>query len=122
MSTPITPADFRARFPEFASLLDPYIQQFIDDAILFLDETRFNIYYNYACLYYVAHNIYMAQQQSKGTVNVTGALSGASVGDTSASFASYAPQNYTDAYFSQTNYGIQYLRFATLAGAGGFIV
>ena len=116
----ITPAEFKARFPEYATLDDAYIQNFISDAYLELAEPRWGNFYNLGLYYLSAHYLYMAKKSANGQ-SVGCVLSSQSVGDVSVSYATPANVD-QDYYLKLSSYGQRFLYYRLMAGTGGLIV
>ena len=112
-----TIADFRSRFPEFASDVDypdGRVQLFLTDAqTLYMGtgETRWGNRYNIAQAYLAAHLLYTAEAAEAGDASATvGAISSKSVDGVSVSRAVTSRDNsFGDDALSTTYYGQQYL-------------
>ena len=103
---PITPAEFKVRFPEFASELDARIQAIIDEAVEFLDCYTSSTAYRTLQLFYVAHVLAIEKEQAAGDSAASLAATSKSVGSVSVGFA--GPMGSTSnqkSYFNSTSYG-----------------
>lgn len=118
----ITPADVKLRFPEFNATLDARIQLFIDDAVLYLNETRAGLYYNKLLALLTAHYLALADHTESGRSMAKGTPTSYTVQDTSISFATRNMSSSDVSYFTQTAYGVEFLTYLTYTGAGGLIV
>lgn len=118
----ITPADVKARFPEFAAILDARVQLFIDEAVLQINVNSWGRYYTLGLYYLTAHNLTIAEASAAGANKGSGMIASQSVGDTSVSFVSPAVDSDMRLYYQQTVYGQRFLLYATMIGAGGFVV
>lgn len=106
----ITPTDFKTRFPEFDSVDDTRVQMFIDDAVLELIQSVWDVYYDLGLFYLTAHYLALAtaSNQGNGSSSAVGPLSQATVGNVSASFAKKTPGTDSEEYYNSTQYGQRY--------------
>ena len=76
-------ANFIVRFPEFATVTEPRIQLFLDDAALLMGaaESRWLTYYEVAQEYLAAHFLIAAQRTESGDSNVLAPISKKEVED-----------------------------------------
>lgn len=111
-------ATFRALFPEFASIGDPTVTLFVDDAAGHLSAASWGRCYGKAVLYYAAHELALAQSRAASAVqqgsNVvvpqTGKLqSGSEEGISFAFEASTANKTAMGEWLAQTPYGQAYM-------------
>lgn len=116
----VTPANIKKYFPEFKDLDDEFIQLYIEEALIQIDERRWGVYYRLGVLYLTAHLIAMANRTSSG-ISPGGIVSSESVGDTSVSYAVPGGITTDNYYFSQTPYGIRYLELARIPGSGPLV-
>lgn len=131
----ITPADFRARFPEFNDLIaypDAFIQIFIDDTECEMDEAAWGCFFEKGQAYLVAHYIAISELTSgggTGSGSGFGSLTHSRVmseteGDTSVTYGAGTSTNGAfagagkDELIASTLYGQQYieLRSKTVPG------
>jgi hypothetical protein len=114
---------FRARFPEFAPVVDATVQVWLDDSEADLSPEAWGDCYDRAVLYFAAHQLALSQNRVAGaavgaggavvTTGGAGAIASASGGGLSVSFA--VPKQATDgsiadAWLLQTAYGQYYLQ------------
>ena len=118
----ITPADVKARFPEFVSVLDARIQMFIDLAVRQLNQGRFGDDYDEAMLYFVAHMLTLAMSSESGDNKGSGMITSMSAGAVSASFSSLQTDDAAKMFFHQTIYGQVYWMYQSTATSGGIVV
>ena len=107
-----TPADFKARFPEFDSVDDSRIQLFIDDATLVLNESYWGVKYDLGICYLTAHYLAIAERTSLGA-GADGAYSSVAsraVDGTSISYSQPTIDRLGDSYYMSTVYGQRYIQ------------
>jgi hypothetical protein len=116
----ITPADFKARFPEFGSVPDSRVQFWLDDAVLEVGESAWGELYEKGVFLLAAHLLSLDQinQDEDGSGGVTGNVNSRSVGDVSVSFAKATSDSSSDDWYLQTSYGSEYLRLKKRVGMG----
>jgi Protein of unknown function (DUF4054) len=72
-----TAADVKARFPEFATVVDPIVTTFISAAANEVDPSRWSEkYYKVAIMYLAAHYMWLYQQQLLIQANASGGIGG----------------------------------------------
>lgn len=106
-------ATFRALFPEYASVADPTVQVYLEDAAATLDPASWGSCYGKAVLYYATHQLAMAQARAASAsmqgdavvVPQTGKLQSGSQGGISFSFEQSMAQSMSDQWLSQSPYG-----------------
>jgi hypothetical protein len=122
----LTVSEFRARFPQFVDppYTDAIIQAAIDDTLCNFDQDRWECDYKRGHSLYIAHLLTLGQQQSSGDsgTSLLDADSGQSADGVSYSVAALAPSSYTDAFFSGTSYGREYLMLQKKVGIGATCV
>lgn len=118
----VTPSDFKNKYLEFVNVADSRVQLFIDEATLEVDECRAGDFYSLLLKSLTAHKLALNINTSNGSSGSTGLIGGMSEGDTSVNFGTLAPTSDSQFYYQQTSYGIEYLSFLTMLGAGGTIV
>ena len=101
----VTPATFKARFPEFNSVDDARIQIFIDDSVSVTNSKCPN--YDLMVSYLTAHLITLADKTDAGDSSTTKPVASESVGDVSVGYGGTAGKP-GDSYYS-TAYGQRYL-------------
>lgn len=117
----ITPAEFKARFEEFASVPDLRVQTFIDKALLNIGESEWGAYFVEGQLYLTAHFLTLANQsQNSGGAPSPGVVSSRKIGDVSVTFAvpTEATGDAAASYYNQTAYGQEYYRLMRIVGEG----
>lgn len=112
-------ATFRIMFPEFATIADPAVQFWLDDAADELDEGSWGRCFAKAVMNYAAHQLALAlarkasaTETGSGEVVIpqTGVLvSGAEEGISFAFAQSSTPKSLSQEWLSQTPYGQAYL-------------
>ena len=111
-------ATFRILFPEFASIADPVIELYLDEASEFLSDGAWGRCYAKAVLNYAAHELALAQARAASASNQggsvvipqTGKLQSGSEEGISFSFeASTANKSATGEWLAQTPYGQAFL-------------
>jgi hypothetical protein len=125
----VTVPEFRERFPEFSPPQPPIasdeeIQIYIDLAIKFLNETRFEDcnFYDEAVCYLAAHYLFIAISPS-GTTE-TGPVSSKRAGEVMVSFGMIGTSTATlsDGFFSSTKYGRIYMQIRDIVWGGEPVV
>lgn len=112
----MTPAEFKVRYPEFASETDPRVQMFLDEAIPHLDEARWDDLYVQGLGLYVAHSLALANADVGADI---GNDTNVKVGDVSISKDASVVKAQMENEFMRTTYGQRYWQMARLVGAGG---
>lgn len=114
----MTPAEFKTRFPEFASESDSRVQFYIDGSTPFFDVCRWDDLYSVGVAYFVAHEIMMANARvANGSAvdDETGVTAGELSVTRSAQLVIMQAQN----EYLKTIYGQKYLKFSKMVGQGG---
>ena len=116
-----TPADIRARFPEFTDppFTDARIQLFIDDAVSELSEGAWGDYYDRGLSYFTAHLLSWATMasQGEGTPGSINKVTSRKVGDVAINFGGQAAGSSSlEDYYNSTSYGQEYYRLIRLLG------
>lgn len=121
----MTPAEFKARFPEFASETDQRVQLFIDDADPLFDQERWGDLYPAGVANLVAHEIVMANAQTVAA----GKLSKLStdtltkkVGDVQVGKDTMLLNKQAENPYLRTLYGQKYLNYRKIVGLGAVSV
>jgi len=119
----VTPADFKTRFPEFASETDQRVQLFINDALPLLDQARWDDLYDVGLANLVAHELSLANTNVLvGGVGTAGDETSVSVGDVSIDRgADLVKMEMEDTYY-KTSYGQRFRKYQRLVGGGGVAV
>ena len=104
----MTPAEFKARFPEFAAVADNRVQIFIDDADPFFDVDRWDTLYPAGIANFVAHELTMADSTKTNMAEAGDALT-EKVGDVSRTADTMLLNKQADNPFNRTKYGQKYL-------------
>lgn len=105
MANTCTPANFKARFPEFSTIDDSRIQIFIDDSLLVLKEATWGTLYSLAVCYLTAHYLALSEASSNGDSGSIAGIASQAVDGTSISFNAFSPTSETKAYYNSTQYG-----------------
>ena len=113
-------AYFRTRFPEFDSPVaeDPVVQYWLDDAELFVIESKWEKWYDIGHSLFAAHNLALSIQRQKvaggdqGQMNV----SSQSADGLSVTFATGITSSTDEVWFNKTPYGTEYWRLLQLVG------
>lgn len=116
----ITPADFKARFTEFASVEDTRVQLFIDDAELEMSESAWGNIYDKGLAYLTAHLLTISDLTASGNSGSLNALASRAVDGVSESFAT--PTMDDNNNIASTSYGQEYARLLRLIGRGAYVV
>ena len=122
----LTPADFKARYPEFDSVDDARIQTFLDEAQLEVGEVPWGTLYEKGVFLLTAHLVVIDQrnQTSSGSgVPSPGQLASRKVGDVAVSFATQTTSpDGSDEWYLSSSYGAEYLRLKKRKGIGAVAV
>lgn len=119
----ITPTEFKARFPEFATIADARIQIFIDDSELEMSESYWGDLFARGQSYLTAHLLALGEQSATGASGGTaGPVTSKSVGGVSVSFGGPTITDSTEGYWLTTSYGQEYWRLLQQIGLGWVIV
>lgn len=123
MSHP-TPADFKARFPQFAAESDDRIQMFMDEADPYFDVNRWAKFYVQGYLNCVAHKLVLANYQATQT-NAAAMATDVSMKKVDAVAVQRDPGLLNLSAkdpFNRTIYGQEYLRLRRMIGAGALAI
>jgi len=130
MATSVTPATFRANFPEFTDATkypDTQVNFWIGYAdTLLYDLCRWSTMRDYGIQLVVAHQLALAARNAAAGAgggspgSTAGAVSSKSVGGVSVSYDTGAAILANGGYWNLTSYGIQFWQLAMLVGIGGF--
>lgn len=122
----MTPSEFKILLPEFEGEADPRIQVFLDRADPYFDKARWGNFYNDGVMYWVAHEITLANlMAAKG-----GAVKAAKtmdvvrkrVGEVDVMRDSSLVNKAADNPYMRTEYGQKYWQLQRLAGMGAVTV
>lgn len=120
----MTPAEFKARFPEFASETDQRVQLFIDDADPLFDQERWGDLYPAGVANLVAHELVMANQRvaqgSSASLNNDDLTT--KVGDVQVAKDTMLLNKQADNPYLRTFYGQKYLSYRKIVGLGAVSV
>ncbi|AGC35706.1 virion structural protein [Rhizobium phage RHEph06] len=109
-----TPAEFKIRFPQFASVDDATVQMILDEAVAEVGETWIEAYRTPGVLYLAAHLLAsqgLGYSAGGGGAAVTGAVKRRKVGDVETEFAGVAGGSSGDlSGYGTTVFGQQFLR------------
>lgn len=113
----VTPASFKALFPEFSSQTDPRVQLFLDQASRRVDAATFGARADDALSYLTAHLLAVANTAGQAaTSGASGPVSSKTVGPLSVSFASnWGSASGSGDNYQATYYGREYLTLVKLA-------
>lgn len=123
----MTPLQFRASFPEFASTSDypdALINFWLTLSVELVSVDRFGASYEHALGLLTAHNLVMARgnvlASSGGGVpgGASGAVASKSVGSVSVSYDNVGAAVVGSGQYGQTTYGRQYMQLVRLFGQG----
>jgi hypothetical protein len=116
----ITAAEFKTRFPEFASETDARVNTMIARAELRVNEGLWDTWYDEGLYYLSAHFLARANAAalaaSGGGVTASGPLASKSVGDVSISFSNATPADMSEGYLNSTSYGAEFWSMAMTVG------
>ena len=116
---PATPAEVKARFPEFAVVDDDRIQIFIDDATLIMGRPRpWGDYYKMAMAYLVGHFLYLGEASATGDGDAVGPIKRKEVDETVIEQAVSASSQGPGDNYEATAYGMRYLQVVRLLFSG----
>ena len=121
----MTPADFKARFPEFTSTSDPVVQLQLNDAVLEFDVDRWGGRYDRGLSLLVAHRLALGVQQASDPFFGTGSGSSTTkrVGSVSITRSTtFSGKSDTKDDFDLTLYGQQYKAMRDEVGIGAVAV
>lgn len=117
----MTPSEFKAQFPEFASESDARVLSFIDRAEPHFDLDRWADLHQDALAHFVAHSLTMANAQtaqSSGALELAHDVQSKKVGDVQLNKSTELLSRQADNPFFRTLYGQHYLYLRRLVGAG----
>lgn len=124
----MTPATFRAAFPEFSDAViypDPQVSQWLTVAAKMVNADRWDDLTDLGQQLFTAHHLAMAIADQKTAAaggvpgKVSGALNSKAVDKVSASY-DVSAVTYADAgFWNMTSYGIRFYAFMMMFGAGG---
>ena len=109
-----TVADFRARFPSFATTSDEEIQIAIDDASDMVDETWLEKDFQKAILFLAAHYLTISSAEVAGAIGDEQTIASESFGPISVSYAKTETGSGNGSSFATTGYGRRYLELLGL--------
>lgn len=121
----LTPASFKTRFPEFATESDVRVQGFIDDADPFFDPSRWETLLDIGMAYYVAHELFTANQRmAPGGAAVAGSsdVLTKKVGEVSVTRDSQLLNSQAKDPYMRTIYGQKYKHYIKILGIGAIAV
>ena len=117
----MTPAEFKARFPEFTSTLDARIQFFIDDAAPHFNVATWDDFYPAGIANFVAHELTMADVTKTNLADAGNSLS-SKVGDVSETLDTMLLNKQAGDPFLLTKYGQKYRYLQRMVGPGALAV
>jgi hypothetical protein len=126
MAIVFTPAEFKIRFPEFATVDDSLIQPQLDRAEKLLIESVWgDCYYEDGVYLLAAH--FLSIQQRRAADGSTGSsafgpVTSRSVGDVSVSFGRRAVTSTAEEFYTSTPYGQEYWAMMRQVGTGAVAV
>lgn len=118
-----TPADFKVRFPEFATVTDERIQLFIDDTVAFMgleSAGRWCNNYDPAQCYLAAHLLVVGSMQELGDSGNIAPIKKQEVDDVVIEQA-VTSLTAKEGEFGSTSYGKRYLSYRQIC-FGGYII
>jgi len=116
----MTPTEFKARYPEFASTADAVVAAVIADADPFFDVTRWGDFYAQGLAAFTAHELTIAAAAALGDASAldAAAISQKRVGDVSVSYSVTMMQAGVDDPYQRTRYGQRYASLRDMVGMG----
>lgn len=119
----LTPADFKTRYPEFASVDNARVQTMLDEAQLEVGEGPWGLFYEKGVFLLTAHLLVIdARRQAAGGgggSSSEGQVVSRKVGDVSVTFGTQAQSaNGSDQWYLSSSYGAEYLRLKKRKGMG----
>ncbi len=118
----VTASLFKTRFPEFDDLEESRIEIFIGDAEDELEESAWGDRYDLAVYYLTAHLLALGQETLAGNPMGLSKITSASADGLSTGFGSYTFTSATDAYWSSTSYGREFLRLKRITFTAARVV
>jgi hypothetical protein len=118
----ITSTDVKQRYPAMASVSDNTINVAIHDTECFFDLARWGCLYTKGHCALVAHMVSAEAAAELGAPGQTGTPSSISADGVSASFATYTPVSFGEAFYMSTPYGLTYLNLVKIVGSGASCV
>lgn len=128
MAATVTPASFRANYPEFVSNTaypDTLITYWLTISALLLNQTRWMNLLDFGTELFVAHNLALERQAVKSAASgavpgiQTGAINNKSVGPVSQGYDTSAGLELEAGHWNLTTYGTRFIRMARMVGSGG---
>lgn len=121
----MTPAEFKTRFPEFASEADPRVQLFIDDADPLFDQECWGDLYPVGLANLVAHEMTMANAQTAQGGSVMAMTNDdltTKVGDVQVTKDTGLLNKQAENPYMRTLYGQKYLSYRKIVSLGAVSV
>lgn len=118
----LTPAQFRADFPEFADTTaypDAQIAAELALGATYINEDRWGALATRGAELVAAHFLVLAKRDQTAPGLVQGVQSSKSVADLSVSYDNASVMNPNDGFWNLTSYGLRYRSLVRLVGAGG---
>jgi hypothetical protein len=128
MAITFTPAEFKVRFPEFATVDDALIQTQLDRAEKLLIESVWGDCYYEDGVYLLAAHFLAVQQNraasagSSGSLGTFGSVISRSVGDVSVTFGRRPVASTAEEFYTSTPYGQEYWAMLRQVGTGAVAV
>ncbi len=115
----VTPTQFKDEFPEFATLTDPDVQLFIDQAERRTARTNWGVKADDGVKYLTAHLLTMRARATGttpggGGAGVRGPMASETVGSLSRSFSNVTAAPWTNAWLESTAWGSAYAELRSL--------
>lgn len=117
----ITTAEFKLRFPEFASEDDALIQIYIDDAVVILNEAYWGTRYDLGLYYYTAHTLRLRLNSTASSGATVAQVARKAVDGTSVAY-NISPDAPGGAWLNSTSYGQRYLELRSSLGVPAIVV
>lgn len=123
----VTPAQFRASFPAFASQTtypDDIVSEWLSVAEMMLRPARWGAALSLGLKLFAAHNLALNRQEVKAAASgavpgiSTGVITNKAVGPVSAGFDATAASQLDAGHWNLTTYGTRFYRMALMMGAG----
>jgi hypothetical protein len=124
MATPMTPAEFKLRYPQFATLDDAVIQLRLDDATLLMNEERWCDLYAMGQGLLAAHELTLAalNEQAGSTGGIANDVTSETAGNVSYTRSNDVVKATMESPYNATQYGQRWLFLARQVGTGAIAV
>lgn len=114
-----TPADLKARYPEFAQADDTQVGLVISEAALEVDQKAWGKFYQAGVLALAAHMLFIqGRRGGTGAGALPGPVTSKKVGEIALSYAAPPIKSTAEAMYASTAYGQRYLQLRQLIAIG----